>query len=511
MWYNEKKEVMGMPSYFAAIDLKSFYASVECRERGLDPLKTNLAVTDVSRTEKTICLAVSPSLKAHGIPGRARLFELNARLREANAKRRDALPYPRFVGKSYNADELSKNPALEIDYIAAPPRMALYMDYSARIYDVYLKYAAPEDIHVYSVDEVFIDITHYLKASRSTPREYVKRMIKDVYETTGITAAGGIGTNLYLAKVAMDIMAKHVSADEDGVRIAELDEREYRKNLWSHRPLTDFWRVGRGYAEKLEAHGIYTMGDVARASLRAGIPNVGEELLYKLFGVNAELLIDHAWGIESCTMKDIKAYKPSATSLGSGQVLHCGYEFEKAKLIVREMIDSLALDLVEKGLLTKKIVLTIGYDIENVKGGYSGEVMQDFYGRCVPKHAHGTENLEEYTSSSRELTDAALSLFDRIVSRDLLVRRVTLSALEVINEEDFSKHTVRQTSIFELFEDKNDAKEAKKVTRVRDKRVQSAVIDIKKKFGKNAIIKGMSLEEGATGTQRNEQIGGHKA
>ena len=500
-----------MQSYFAAIDLKSFYASVECRERGLDPLRTNLAVTDVSRTEKTICLAVSPSLKSHGISGRARLFELLARLNEVNAKRRAALPYRRFKGKSWNADELEKDPSLEIDFIAAPPRMALYMDYSARIYDVYLKYVAPEDIHVYSVDEVFVDITHYLKARRITPREYVKMMIKDVYETTGITAAAGIGTNLYLAKVAMDIVAKHVKADEDGVRIAELDEKEYRKQLWDHRPLTDFWRVGRGYAEKLEAHGLYTMGDIARASLKTGVPHLGEELLYKLFGVNAELLIDHAWGIESCTMRDIKAYRPSATSLGSGQVLHCGYEFEKAKLIVREMIDALSLDLVEKGLLTEKIVLTIGYDIENVKGGYSGDVMQDHYGRTVPKHAHGTATLDEFTSSSRELTQATLSLFDRIVSPTLLVRRINVCAAEVIKERDLQRYGTRQTGIFDLLEGENAEKKAKNVTRVRDKRVQSTVIEIKKRFGKNAIIKGMSLEEGATGTERNEQIGGHKA
>ena len=500
-----------MQSYFAAIDLKSFYASVECMERGLDPLKTNLAVTDVSRTEKTICLAVSPSLKAHGVSGRARLFELIAAVKAANAKRREALPYRRFVGKSVNLDELNSNPALEIDYIAAPPRMALYMDYSARVYNVYLKYAAPEDIHVYSVDEVFIDLTHYLSAKKMTPREYVKEIIKDVYKTTGITAAAGIGTNLYLAKVAMDIMAKRVKADEDGVRIAELDVAEYRKNLWGHRPLTDFWRVGRGYSEKLEAHGLYTMGDIARASLKTDSPLMGEELLYKLFGVNAELLIDHAWGIESCTMQDIKAYKPSSTSLGSGQVLHCGYDFDKAKLIVREMVDSLALDLVEKGLLTEKIVLTVGYDIENVKSGYSGEIAKDYYGRAVPKHAHGTATVSEYTSSSRELTEATLDLFDRIVARDLLVRRLNICAIGVIKEEDFKHYGTRQVGIFDLIEDKNSQKEAKKVTRVRDKRVQSAVIDIKKRFGKNAIIKGMSLEEGATGTQRNEQIGGHKA
>ena len=500
-----------MQSYFAAIDLKSFYASVECRERGLDPLKTNLAVTDVSRTEKTICLAVSPSLKAHGISGRARLFELIAAVKAANAKRRENAPYRRFRGKSANADELSRDPSLEIDYIAAPPRMALYMDYSARIYNVYLKYAAPEDIHVYSVDEVFVDITHYLKARKMTPREYVKEMIQDVYRETGITAAGGIGTNLYLAKVAMDIMAKHVAADEDGVRIAELDEREYRQKLWGHTPLTDFWRVGRGYSEKLEAHGMHTMGDIARASLITGKPNVGEELLYKLFGVNAELLIDHAWGMESCTMKDIKAYKPSATSLGSGQVLHCAYEFDKAKLIVREMIDALALDLVDKGLLTQKIVLTVGYDIENVKDGYSGELMRDFYGRTVPKHAHGTVALDEFTSSTRELTEATISLFDRIISKELLVRRINVAAIDVIKEEDLSTRISEQIGFFDLFEEKSTKNDAKKVTRVRDKQVQSAVLDIKKKFGKNAIIKGMSLEDGATATERNKQIGGHKA
>lgn len=497
-----------MKKYYAAIDLKSFYASVECKERGLDPLKTNLAVADVSRTEKTICLAVSPSLKAHGVSGRARLFELISAVKAANAKRRALAPYGRLVGKSVNSDELDKNPSLAIDYIAAPPRMALYMDYSARIYDVYLKYVAPEDIHVYSVDEVFIDLTHYLGVKKTSAREYVKKIILDVYKTTGITAAAGIGTNLYLAKVAMDIVAKHVPADSDGVRIAELDEEEYRKKLWSHRPIRDFWRVGRGYAEKLEAHGLYTMGDVARASLTEGIPNVGEELLYKLFGINAELLIDHAWGCESCTMEDIKAYKPSASSLGSGQVLHCGYEFEKAKLIVREMVDALALDLVDKELLTDRIVLTVGYDIENLKSEYVGEISTDYYGRAVPKGAHGTANLGSFTSSSRELTEAVLKLFESIVRADLKVRRISISAIGLIDEVENRRRCGGQIGFFDVLEGESSANN---VTRVRDKQIQSTVLDIKKRFGKNAIIKGMSLEEGATATERNRQIGGHKA
>lgn len=503
---------MALKNVYIAIDLKSFYASVECVTRGLDPMKTNLAVADVSRTEKTICLAVSPSLKSHGISGRARLFELISAVKSANAERIQRAPKRRFVGKSYNADELDKNPALAIDYIAAPPRMALYMDYSTRIYNVYLKYVSPGDIHVYSVDEVFIDATHYLKSRKMSAREFAKTIILDVLRTTGITAAAGIGTNLYLCKVAMDIMAKHVDADEDGVRIAELDEESYRRELWNHRPLRDFWRVGRGYSEKLEAHGLYTMGDIARASLIEGHSGVGEELLYKLFGINAELLIDHAWGYESCTMEDIKAYKPTSNSLGSGQVLHCAYEFEGARLIVREMIDALSYDLVEKRLLTDQLVMNVGYDIENLRGeGYGGEVVSDFYGRRVPKGAHGSINLDGATSSTKELTEAAMTLFDRIADKNLLIRRLNLTLTHLVNEDDHKLHGTSQMDIFSLIDGEEDKKEAKNVTRVREKRVQNAVIDIKKRFGKNAIIKGMSLQDGATGIERNKQIGGHKA
>ncbi len=497
---------------FLAIDLKSFYASVECVERGLDPMKTNLAVCDVSRTEKTICLAVSPSLKAYGIPGRARLFELISAVKAANAERKRRAPYGRLNGASYNADELESNPTLAIDYIAAPPRMALYMEYSARIYDIYLKYVAPEDIHVYSVDEVFIDATHYLGSRKMTAHEFVKAIIRDVLEQTGITATAGIGTNLYLCKVAMDIVAKHVEADADGVRIAQLDEHSYREKLWAHRPLRDFWRVGRGYAERLEAHGLYTMGDIARASLTEGHDGYGEELLYKLFGINAELLIDHAWGYEPCTMADIKEYKPTSNSLGSGQVLHCAYAFDKARLIAREMIDTLSLDLVEKGLLTDQIVINIGYDVDSLKDeSYSGEVATDYYGRRVPKGAHGSINLEDATSSTKELTHAALTLFDRITDRSLLVRRINVTLAHLVSEESHRMHGTKQMDFFSILNENNAEYERKKATRVREKRVQNAVIDIKKKFGKNAIIKGMSLEDGATGIERNKQIGGHKA
>ena len=498
-----------MEKVYVAIDLKSFYASVECRERGLDPLTTNLVVADRSRTEKTICLAVSPSLKAHGIPGRARLFEVVGALREVNTKRRMAAPYKRFTGKSFDATELNKNPSLAVDYIAAPPRMALYTEYSARIYGIYLKYAAPEDIHVYSVDEVFIDATPYLKVRRQTAEEFVTEIALDVLRGTGITATAGIGTNLFLCKVAMDILAKHQAPNRDGVRIAVLDEMKYRKLLWGHKPLTDFWRVGRGYAAKLEEHGLFTMGDIARASLDTSFGG-GEELLYKLFGVNAELLIDHAWGVEPCTMRDIKAYKPSAASLGSGQVLHCAYEYEKARLILREMIDSLSLDLVDKRLLCEQIVITAGYDIECVKG-YDGEITSDYYGRRVPKGAHGNITLDEPTSSTRQLTDAALTLFDRIINKSLLVRRINISLGKVIDESAKNVTRGRQMDVFSLLDGKSDEEEREAEKLKRERKLQDAVLNIKKKHGKNAIVKGMNLEEGATGLERNTQIGGHKA
>lgn len=496
---------------YAAIDLKSFYASVECIVRELDPMTTNLVVADAARTEKTICLAVSPSLKAHGISGRARLFEAVERVKQVNAMRKEKAPGRQLTGASWDATELEKNPSLAVDYIVAPPRMALYMETSSRIYEIYLKYVAPEDIHVYSVDEVFMDITPYLKSSKCTPREFVGRILQDVLKTTGITAAAGIGTNLYLCKIAMDIVAKHVQADAEGNRIAELDERSYRELLWDHRPITDFWRVGRGYAKKLEKNGMYTMGDVARCSV--GKPNefYNEDLLYKLFGINAELLIDHAWGWENCTIADIKAYRPSTNCISSGQVLHCPYTADKAKLIVREMTDLLALELVDKGLVTDQIVLTVGYDIENLTGdrGYRGEITTDFYGRKVPKHAHGTANLGRHMSSTIRITEAVMELFDRIIDPALLVRRINLTANHVISERKIPART--EETQLNLFADEQAQQEAEEKAMDREKRRQKAVIHIKKKYGKNAILKGMNLEEGATAKDRNRQIGGHKA
>lgn len=499
-------------TYFA-IDLKSFYASVECVERGLDPLTTNLLVADASRTEKTICLAVSPSLKAYGISGRARLFEAIQQVKAANNERRRKAPNKKLEDSSYNDLELKANPSLAIDYITATPRMALYSKYSTRIYDIYLRYFSSEDIHDYSIDEVFIDATDYIKTRKITARELVRQVVKDVLNETGITATAGIGTNLYLCKVAMDIEAKRVAADKDGVRIAELDEMSYREKLWDHRPLTDFWRVGKGYATKLESHGMFTMGDVAKCSV--GKPNeyYNEELLYKLFGVNAELLIDHAWGWEPCRISDIKSYKPSTNSISSGQVLHCPYNAKQARLIVHEMIDLLVLDLVEKGLVTNQIVLTIGYDIENLTNGeisknYDGEVVFDRYGRKIPKYSHGTKNLDRYSSSTKLITQATLDLYDRIINKDLLVRRINVCAAKLLTEEE-AKKEVGYVQL-DIFSDYGKIEEKKKVE-AREKDMQKAVLDIKKKFGKNAILKGMNLQEGATAKDRNEQIGGHKA
>ena len=499
--------------YYIAIDLKSFYASVECIERGLDPMSTNLVVADESRTEKTICLAVTPSLKAHGISGRARLFEALETVRESNERRRLEAPNRRLSGSSWNANELEKNKSLAIDFIKAPPRMALYMDYSTRVYKVYLKHVSPDDIHVYSVDEVFIDATAYLKSYGITAYEFAKRIIKDVLATTGITATAGIGSNLYLCKVALDIMAKKVPADSDGVRIAELDEASYKRELWEHRPITDFWRVGRGYARTLEANGMYTMGDVARCSLGDTRAYYNEELLYRLFGVNAELLIDHAWGVEPCTISDIKAYKPSSNSISSGQVLHCPYTADKARLVVREMVDLMSLELVEKRLVTDQIVLTVGYDIDNLKGSaaedYHGEITTDHYGRRVPKHAHGTENLSRYTSSTKELMSAVSRLYDRIINKKLLVRRMTVAVCHVVSEDSAeAKGVGEQLDIFSVLEDDRIKKE--KDDMKRERQLQTALIDIKKKHGKNSILKGMNFEEGATAKDRNSQIGGHK-
>lgn len=502
---------------YIAIDLKSFYASVECMERGLDPMTTNLVVADRSRTEKTICLAVSPSLKAYGIPGRPRLFEVEQKVREVNAVRQQGAPGRKFAGTSCQAPELEQDPALAVDFVTAPPQMARYMEISGEIYQVYLKYIAPEDIHVYSIDEVFIDASSYLRTYQMTARELARKMILDVLETTGITAAAGIGTNLYLCKIAMDIEAKHIPADKNGVRIAELDEMSYRRSLWSHRPLTDFWRIGRGYAKKLEEQGLYTMGDIARCSLGKPSDYYNEDLLYHMFGVNAELLIDHAWGWEPCTIADIKAYKPQSSSVGAGQVLHCPYPFDRARLVVREMADQLALDLVEKDLTADQVVLTVGYDIDNLKdpmlrGQYGGEVKTDRYGRKIPKHAHGTITLKEHTSSAKQIVRAVTELYDRITDRKLLVRRISMAACHVLpGSEIREEERYEQMDLFTDYTALQKEREKEQEDQERERKMQEAVLEIKRKFGKNAILKGMNLEKGATARERNSQIGGHRA
>jgi len=502
---------------YLCLDLKSFYASVECIERGLDPITTNLVVADTSRTEKTICLAVSPALKSYGISGRARLFEVIQKVKQANSVRLQKAPGHCFTGSSYNARELMEDPSLRLDYIAAPPRMAHYMEHSTRIYNIYLKYIAPEDIHVYSIDEVFIDLTTYLETAGLTAHEFAMKIIHDVYQTTGITATAGIGTNMYLAKIAMDIVAKHIPADKDGVRIAELDEMSYRRQLWDHRPLTDFWRVGRGYAKKLEENGLFTMGDIARCSVGKPTDFHNEDLLYKLFGVNAELLIDHAWGWEPCTIAEVKQYKPASNSIGSGQVLHCPYEAEKAKLVVREMVDLLALDLVDKGLVTDQIVLTVGYDIENLTDpkrskAYRGPITVDSYGRKIPKHSHGTANIGRQTSSAKLITEAVMELYDRIVNPSLLVRRLNMAANHVVPEESLlNDPQIEQLDLFTDYDELEKQREEENAALEREKKMQQAMLAIKKKFGKNAILKGMNLQEGATAKDRNQQIGGHKA
>lgn len=502
---------------YIAIDLKSFYASVECMERGLDPMTTNLVVADASRTEKTICLAVSPSLKVHGVSGRARLFEVVQKVKEANAVRRQNAPNRTFTGTSTNANELKAAPNLSIDYITAPPRMALYMEYSTKIYDTYLKYIAPEDIHVYSIDEVFMDATDYLNTYKLSAQELAMKIILDVLKTTGITATAGIGTNLYLCKIAMDIRAKHIPPDKNGVRIAVLDEMGYRQLLWSHRPLTDFWRVGKGYTKKLEEHGLFTMGDIARCSIGKPTDYHNEDLLYKLFGINAELLIDHAWGFEPCTIAEVKAYKPSSSSIGSGQVLQCPYTYDKTKLIVREMTELLVLDLVDKELVTNQMVLTVGYDIENLSNPkarqtYQGAVTTDHYGRSVPKHAHGTGNLTVYTSSTKLIMEAVMELYERIVDKNLLIRRVNLVANHVVAEASAPKaDSYAQLDLFTDYAAEQEKKQKLEAELAREKKAQKAMLSIKKKYGKNAILKGMNLQEGATTKDRNEQIGGHKA
>lgn len=504
---------------YIAIDLKSFYASVECVERQLDPLDTNLVVADASRTEKTICLAVSPSLKSYGIPGRARLFEVVQKVREVNIQRKAQASGHRFSGESYSSKELQSHPELSVTYIIAPPRMAHYVKYSTKIYEIYLKYVAPEDIHVYSIDEVFMDVTSYLKTYALSAKELARKIVKDVLLQTGITATAGIGTNLYLCKVAMDIVAKHVEPDENGVRIAELDEMRYKELLWEHQPITDFWRVGRGYAKKLAENGMFTMGDVARCSVGDSQSYYNEDLLYRLFGINAELLIDHAWGWEPTTIDLIKQYKPETNCLSSGQVLQCPYDSAKARLIVKEMTDLLTLDLVEKKLVTDQIVLTIGYDIENltdpeIRKKYKGEVTIDHYGRKVPKHAHGTTNLEKQTSSSRMIIAAAMELYNRIIDKNLLVRRINVTANHLIDEseaKEAEQNTFVQMDLFTDYQALEREKQKEEEALKKERALQEAILSVKSKYGKNAILKGMNLEEGATTMERNNQIGGHKA
>lgn len=545
-----------MSKTYISIDLKSFYASVECMERGLDPLNTNLVVADASRTQKTICLAVSPSLKAYGIPGRARLFEVDQKVKEANARRQTRAPKNILDGKSVFASELDENPNLAIDYIAAKPRMALYMSKSTQIYDVYLRYIAPEDIYAYSVDEVFIDASGYLKTYGLNAHDFARLLVREVFKETGITATAGIGPNLYLCKIAMDIGAKHTEADADGVRIAELDEYSYRRLLWDHRPITDFWRVGRGYAKKLAKKSIFTMGDIARCSLGTSSDYYNEDLLYKMFGVNAELLIDHAWGYEPCTLAEVKSYRPQRKSLVSGQVLQNAYTYDKTRIVVREMMEILALDLVDKGLLTNQIVLTIGYDIENLsdperRKAYKGEITVDGYGREIPKHAHGTGNLPFSTASTKLTTDCVLEVFDRVVDESLLTRRISITANNLVLESEYKRESEvasaepEQISMFDMLARGDDSHAPERVsskeatayseqdepnstmvaesisgsaandksedTLEKEKQVQEAMLKIKKRFGKNAILKGTNLQEGATAKERNAQIGGHKA
>ncbi len=499
-----------MSKVYMCIDLKSFYASVECIERNLDPLDTNLLVADESRTDKTICLAVSPSLKSYGLGGRCRLFEAKQKVKEVNYQRRKNNNYKNFTGKSFIASELNNNKSLELDFIAAVPRMNLYMKYSTKIYNIYLKYIAPEDILVYSIDEVFCDITNYLSFYKLSAEGLVMKIIEDVYKTTGITATAGIGTNMYLAKVAMDITAKRMKPNKFGVRIAYLDEMKYKKELWNHKPLTDFWRVGKGYTKKLEEHGMYTMGDIARMSIN------NEDFLFKLFGVNAEFLIDHAWGYEPCTIKDAKNYKPLNSSISQGQVLHCPYNFEKAKLIVKEMVDNLVLELVDKHLKTDQIVLTIGYDIENltnpsIERRYKGEITIDVYGRKVPKHSHGTANIDHKTSSTKTITNEVMKLYDKIVNPILLIRRLNVTACNIVNEEnEESTSIIEQIDLFTNYEEISKQKEKSLKDEIEEKKIQKALLNIKKKYGKNSILKAMNYEEGATAKDRNLEVGGHK-
>ena len=491
-------------SIYVAIDLKSFYASVECVEHGFDPLTTNLVVADESRTEKTICLAVSPSLKSYGIPGRARLFEVVQKVKEVNQERVKKAPHKRFTGDSFYDDEVKSNPSLALNYYVATPRMAYYMKYSSKIYEIYLKYVSKDDIHVYSIDEVFIDVTNYLNTYKMTAHELAITMIRDILKTTGITATCGIGTNMYLAKIAMDVVAKKMPADKDGVRIAELDEMSYRKILWDHRPLTDFWRIGKGISTKLEKNGMYTQGDIARASL------TNEDKLYKLFGINAELIIDHAWGYEPARIKDIKSYKPTGKSISSGQVLKEPYKFDKAKLIIKEMTYSLSLDLVDKKVMTDQIVLTVGYDTTSAIG-YEGKITYDPYGRAMPKMAHGSINIGEYTNASSLMLEATLQLFDAIVDKNLTVRRMYIVANHILNESDVDNEHDIQTDLFTNFEEIEKRNKEHKKSLEKEHDLQEAILKIHKKYGKNAALKMNSLEEGATAIERNGSIGGHKA
>lgn len=499
---------MNQQKTYIAIDLKSFYASVECIERHLDPLTTHLVVADASRSEKTICLAVSPSLKAYGISGRARLYEVIQKVKGINCQRERRVK-KKLINKSFQDNELKKNPYLAVSFIAAKPRMAHYIEYSSKIYQIYLKYISPEDIHVYSIDEVFMDVTSYLKTYQMTAYELTKTIIQDVYHTTGITATAGIGTNLYLCKVSMDIVAKKMPLDSDGVRIAQLDEKTYRQLLWNHTPITDFWRVGKGYAKKLEKKGLYTMGDIARCSLGKEKDYYNEELLYQMFGINAELLIDHAWGYEPCTIKDIKNYKPEDKSIGSGQVLHKPYCYEKARLVVKEMIDLLALDLVDKNLVTDQIVLTIGYDIQNISNHlYHGEVKKDMYGRDIPKHSQGRIQMDFPTSSTQLITKKALELYDRIVDPLLLIRRINISANHLVSYQSIEdQEFYEQLDIFSCMTIDKNKEQKKKLEE--EKQLQKAILQIKKKYGKNSVLKAMDLQEEATTKDRNQQIGGH--
>ena len=498
-----------MNKIYACIDLKSFYASVECVERHLDPLNTNLVVADNSRTEKTICLAVSPSLKQYGIPGRARLFEVKGKVKKINNDRRYKTKYKRFTSSSYIDSELKKNPNLKLDYITAPPRMAKYIEYSTRIYNIYLKYLSPNDIHVYSIDEVFCDITPYLSFNKMKPVDFITRILNDVYDTTKITATAGIGTNMYLAKVAMDIVAKHKTPNKKGVRIACLNEMLYRKLLWNHQPLTDFWRVGKGYATKLIKNNLYTMGDIARCSLN------NEDLLYKLFGINAETLIDHAWGWEPVTIKEIKAYRPSSNSISSGQVLPVPYNYEQTILIIKEMTDLLTLDLVSRKLVTDQIVLTINYDIDNltnphIRDNYVGEITLDYYKRRVPKPAHGTIRIDHHTSSSKIIINKTVELYKKITNKHLLIRRITISFNNLVNEDKVKNKVIyKQYDIFTDISKIDKENKKQKEEELKERNLQKVIIDIKNKYGKNSILRGMNYIEGARTIERNKQIGGH--